>query len=84
MILFDDYSSPSVLVFCNTILDVAQMVEEFLRPRTWFVAEGINLACVEVINMADGTDNCCCSTSTCLFECLQLLFGNLTALNLHA
>ena len=31
MILFDDYSSPSVLVFCNTILDVAQMVEEALK-----------------------------------------------------
>ena len=50
MILFDDYSSPSVLVFCNTILDVAQMVEEFLRPRTRFVAEDVALACLHVVD----------------------------------
>ena len=82
--LFNDHGRPAVLVLDLAILDAAQGIEELLRHRTWLVAEVIALACLEVVDIADGRDDGCRSAGSCLLEGLQFLLRDRTALHLHA
>ena len=50
---FNNHRRPSVLVFLDSILDIAQMVIQLGRDGTWFavLAECVALAVVEVIKI---------------------------------
>ena len=49
--LFNHHRCPSVLVLNLAVLNATQGVVELLGNRTWLVAEGVTLACVEVVNI---------------------------------
>ena len=83
-VLFNHHGGPTVLVFDGAVLDATQCVEELLRDGAWLVAEAVAHARVEVVDVADGTDDGSGATGTSLLEGGQLLLGDGAALHLHA
>ena len=84
--LFNDHSSPSVLVLLCAILDATEMVIELCGDWTWLavLAEGVTFACVEVVDVRNRTDHGSCAASTSLLEGVEFVLRYLTALHLHA
>ena len=72
-----------MLVLDGAILNTTEGVVQVLGDRTRFIAKVIALASIEVVDIADRTDNGSSSAGTSLLECIELVLRNLTALHLH-
>ena len=48
-LLFDNYTSPVVNVWLDTVLNVAELGEELLRNRSWLLAKDVALASLDVV-----------------------------------
>ena len=80
--LHDD-RAPVVFVFGAAVLDVLQKRIELQRNLAYFVAVGVGLLRVHVVNAADRRDDSCRTASAALLESREFVHRNMTLLDLQ-
>ena len=75
--------APVVFVFGAAVLDVLQKRIELQRNLAYFVAVGVGLLRVHVVNAADRRDDSCRTASAALLESREFVHRNMTLLDLQ-